>query len=79
MAGTFTTNSGPAAMETNVRGVYGYGVNVQNITSLSASGLGGQTATQVAQQVASLVNRGEGMGRAVWIIFRIRRRQGRRN
>ena len=62
VAGTFTTNSGPAAMETNVRGVYGYGVNVQNITSLSASGLGGQTATQVAQQVASLVNKAKAWG-----------------
>jgi hypothetical protein len=62
VAGTFGANSGQAAMESNVRGVYGYGVNLQNITSLSVSGFGGQTAAQIAAQVASLVNKAKAWG-----------------
>ena len=62
VTGTLTTSSGPAAMETNVCGVYGYGVNVQNITSLGTTGFGGQTVAQIAAQVGSLVNKAKAWG-----------------
>lgn len=62
VAGTFPTNSGPAPLESNVRSVYGYGVNLQNITSLGASGFASQTAAQIAAQVASLANKAKAWG-----------------
>ncbi len=62
VAGTFTTNSGPAPGESNVRSVYGLGVNVQNITSLGASGLGGMTPAQIGRWMAALVAKAQAWG-----------------
>ncbi len=68
VTGTLTTNSGPAAMETNVCGVYGYGVNVQNITSLGTTGFGGQIRWRRSRhRWGSPCQQGQGVGGAVWI------------